>query len=163
MYQLILCFCDPLSWNVFTFCWFCDPLCCFSSPKWECVEPKLRASSRMLILCLSRIDQSVHWKYSNQQFLSIKVESKMTGEAPEVHSNEKETWLNPIRASIASISNNQHLSASYSTIQHQIVKYSVASISIIEHQLSSISINQHLSASISINQDLVTPNSFLLF
>ena len=49
MYQLILCFCDPLSWNVFTFCWFCDPLCCFSSPKWECVEPKLDASSRMLI------------------------------------------------------------------------------------------------------------------
>ena len=75
MYQLILCFCDPLSWNVFTFCWFCDPLCCFSSPKWECVEPKLRASSRMLILCLSRINQSGHWKYTNQQFLSIKEES----------------------------------------------------------------------------------------
>ena len=75
MYQLILCFCDPLSWNGFTFCWFCDPLCCFSSPKWECVEPKLHASSRMLILCLSRINQSGHWKYTNQQFLSIKEES----------------------------------------------------------------------------------------
>ena len=71
----LCCFCGPLCWNVFPFCWFGDPFCCFLSAKWECVFPKCHPPSRMLILYLSRINNSGPSKAKNQQFLSNKTES----------------------------------------------------------------------------------------
>ena len=71
----LCCFCGPLCWNVFPFCWFGDPFCCFWSAKWECVLPKCHPPSRMLILYLSRINNSGPSKAKNQQFLSNKTES----------------------------------------------------------------------------------------
>ena len=71
----LCCFCGPLCWNVFPFCWFGDPFCCFWSAKWECVFPKCHPPSRMLILYLSRINNSGPSKAKNQQFLSNKTES----------------------------------------------------------------------------------------
>ena len=70
----LCCFCGPLCWNVFPFCWFGDPFCCFWSAKWECVFPKCHPPSRMLILYLSRINNSGPSKAKNQQFLSNKTE-----------------------------------------------------------------------------------------
>ena len=71
----LCCFCGPLCWNVFPFCWFGDPFCCFWSAKWECVFPKCHPPSKMLILYLSRINNSGPSKAKNQQFLSNKTES----------------------------------------------------------------------------------------
>ena len=84
----------------------------------------------------------------------------MTGEAPEVRSDEKHTSLNLIWAS-ASISTNQHPSTSISINQHQSTwvrinkrtnQYQSASICITQHQPASINTNQYQSASTNINQ-----------
>ena len=95
----LCCFCGPLCWNVFPFCWFGDPFCCFWSAKWECVFPKCHPPSRMLILYLSRINNSGPSKAKNQQFLSNKTEStncadqSLVGSFQACRWEEREVWF----------------------------------------------------------------------
>ena len=88
----LCCFCGPLCWNVFPFCWFVDPFCCFWSAKWECVFPKCHPPSRMLILYLSRINNSGPSKAKNQQFLSNKTESTNCADQSLVGSFQACRW-----------------------------------------------------------------------
>ena len=88
----LCCFCGPLCWNVFPFCWFGDPFCCFWSAKWECVFPKCHPPSRMLILYLSRINNSGPSKAKNQQFLSNKTESTNCADQSLVGSFQACRW-----------------------------------------------------------------------